>query len=439
METGDIENSLGPGPTHPEMIAVINIRVANNIRYLFIWEPRKTTHGIVPLYVVNIRIPYRLTSYAGLLYKKDLIAKLFTMARNRNISYKDSGVDIDAGDHFVDLIKPIVRQTFGPQVLGHLGGFAGLLQLDGRLELFRRGRKDPVLVACTDGVGSKILLAGESGKYHTIGIDLVAMSVNDMITVGAEPLIFLDYLAVNKLQPELAARVVQGIANGCREAGCALIGGETAELPDIYRPGDFDLAGFAVGIVDRSRITDGSQIEPGDLLIGLPSSGLHSNGYSLARRLVFKEAGLKYESFVPQIDGPVGDELLKPTRIYVRPVLSVLQRYRVKRIIRGMAHITGGGLTDNIARVLPKGCLADIDPKAWEVPAIFNMIRERGHIENHEMMRTFNNGIGMVLIVPHQDEEEIMFRLKGLNEKAFVIGEIKPRQRKKKSICFKTV
>src|SRR5262245_59366463 len=257
------------------------------------------------------------------------------MTARRTTTYRDSGVNIDANDRMVELIRPIVRSTYGPRVMGGHGGFAGLFRLDYREDLFKRNYKDPVLVACTDGVGSKILLARESGHYDSVGIDLVAMSVNDMLTVGAEPLFFLDYVAVNKLEPERVAALVDGIATGCREADFALLGGETAEMPDLYSPNDFDLAGFAVGAVERSRVIDGSEIEAGDLLIGLPSSGVHSNGYSLARRLVFEEAKLKYDSFVPQVGSPIGDELLKPTRIYVRPVISLLRKYRVKRVVRG--------------------------------------------------------------------------------------------------------
>ncbi|MHC4441979.1 MAG: phosphoribosylformylglycinamidine cyclo-ligase [Planctomycetota bacterium] len=346
------------------------------------------------------------------------------MAERKSITYKDSGVDIDAGDRLVELIKPLVRQTYGPQVLGNLGGFAGMLQLDGRLDLFRKGRKDPVLVACTDGAGSKILLAGESGHYDTIGIDLVAMSVNDMITVGAEPLIFLDYVAVNKLEPARVAKIIEGIASGCLEAGCSLIGGETAELPDIYRPGEFDLAGFAVGLVDRSRIIDGNDIEPGDVIIGLPASGIHSSGYSLARRLVFTEAGLKYDSVVPEIGCPIGDELLKPTRIYVKPIMNLLRKYRVKRVVRGMANITGGGIPGNVVRILPKGCSAHLDTGNWPTPPIFEYLQSLG-VEAEEMFRVFNMGIGYVLVVRPAFEHAVIGHLRRQRIDAVTIGKIR--------------
>lgn len=346
------------------------------------------------------------------------------MAAKRIITYKDSGVDITANDRMVELIKPIVKSTYGPRVMGGLGGFAGLLRLDYREDLFKRNYKDPVLVACTDGVGSKILLARDSGHYDSVGIDLVAMSVNDMLTVGAEPLFFLDYIAVHRLDPERVASMVEGIAAGCREADCALLGGETAELPDLYGENDFDLAGFAVGAVERSRVIDGSEIEAGDLVIGLPSSGVHSNGYSLARRLVFEEAKLKYDTFVPQVGSPIGDELLKPTRIYVRQVISLLRRYRVKRVVRGMAHITGGGLPGNVVRVLPDGLAITLDTKSWPVPPIFKYLQSLG-VQRNEMFRVFNMGIGYVLIVRSAFRDSVIghFRRQGLD--AITIGRVR--------------
>jgi len=320
------------------------------------------------------------------------------MAKRHKITYKEAGVDIDANDVMVDLIKPIVRSTYGPRVLGKHGGFAGLFRLDHQEDLFHRNYKDPVLVGCTDGCGTKILLARESGHYDSIGIDLVAMNVNDMITVGAEPLFFLDYVAIHKLDPHRVAAIVESIAAGCRESNCALLGGETAEMPDLYDKEEFDLAGFAVGVVEHNRIIDGSEIEAGDVIIGLPSSGVHSNGLTLARRLVFKEAKLSYDSVVPAIGCPIGDELLKPTRIYVQPVLSLLNRYRVKKVIRGMAHITGSGLPGNVVRVLPDGLRAIIDTRRWSIPPIFRYLQSLG-VRRDEMFRVFNMGIGYVLIV----------------------------------------
>jgi len=324
----------------------------------------------------------------------------------------------------VELIKPIVRNTYGPRVIGKHGAFAGMFRLDYREDLFKRNYKDPILVACTDGVGSKILLARQSGHFETIGIDLVAMGVNDMITVGATPLFFLDYIAVNKLDPGRVATIIESVAAGCREADCALLGGETAELPDIYGPGDFDLAGFAVGAVERRRVIDGSNIEPGDVIIGLPASGIHSNGLTLARRLVFKEARLKYDSVVPAIGSPIGDELLKPTRIYVRPVISLLRRYRVKRIVRGMANITGGGLPGNVVRVLPDGLCAVINTKSWTVPPVFKYLQSLG-VRRDEMFRVFNMGIGYVLIVRSAFANAIIGHFRRHRLDALAIGRIR--------------
>jgi phosphoribosylformylglycinamidine cyclo-ligase len=342
----------------------------------------------------------------------------------RIISYKDSGVDITANGRMVDLIGPIVRGTYGPRVMAAHGGFAGLFRLDYREDLFKRNYREPVLVACTDGVGSKILLARESRHFDTIGIDLVAMSVNDMLTVGAEPLFFLDYVAVHQLDPKWVAEIVEGIAGGCSEAGCALIGGETAEMPDLYGAGDFDLAGFAVGVVERTRIVDGSTIEPGDVVIGLPSSGLHSNGYALARRLVFKEARLKYDSVVPEVGCPIGDELLKPTRIYVKAVLSVLRKYRVKQIIRGMAHITGGGLPGNVVRILPENCTAVLETKRWQIQPIFKYLQSIG-VAAKEMFDVFNMGIGYVLVVRPAFADAVIGHFRRRRIDAVAIGKIR--------------
>jgi phosphoribosylformylglycinamidine cyclo-ligase len=347
------------------------------------------------------------------------------MKRSRRaITYKDAGVDITANDRMVDLIKPIVGPTLGPRVLGRHGGFAGLFKLAGGAGAGRRGYKDPVLVGCTDGVGSKILLARQAARYDTIGIDLVAMSVNDMLTLGAEPLFFLDYLACHKLVPEWVAEVVSGIAAGCREAACALIGGETAEMPDLYRPGDFDLAGFAVGVVERKKIIDGSGVKAGDVLIGMPSTGLHSNGYSLARRVVFKEARLKYRSVVRGIDGPIGEEMLKPTRIYVRPVLKLLANRRLRPAVQAMAHITGSGLPGNVPRVVPDGLTAVIDTTSWPVPPIFKFLQSHG-VPRREMFDVFNMGIGYVLVVRPAGQAGVIahFRREGIE--AVAIGKVR--------------
>ena len=336
------------------------------------------------------------------------------MGEKNSVTYKDAGVDIDAGNRFVQMIKPLVKATTRPEVLTDIGGFGGLFSLNSDKY------KKPTLVASTDGVGTKLKIAFMADKHDTVGIDLVAMCVNDIVVQGAEPLFFLDYLATGKLSPEKAVEIVKGISEGCVQAGCALIGGETAEMPGMYGDGEYDLAGFTVGVVDNDRIIDGSSITVGDKLIGLASSGLHSNGYSLARKVCFERLGLSIDSFVPELGKPLGEALLTPTRIYVKAILNLLRDFQIK----GMAHITGGGLLENIPRVLPRHCRALIHKNSWEIPAIFQLLREGGNIDEIEMHRTFNNGIGMVLIVPEREVEDIMVRLSGLKETAYIIGEI---------------
>ena len=336
------------------------------------------------------------------------------MGEKNSVTYKDAGVDIDAGNRFVQMIKPLVKATTRPEVLTDIGGFGGLFSLNSDKY------KKPTLVASTDGVGTKLKIAFMADKHDTVGIDLVAMCVNDIVVQGAEPLFFLDYLATGKLSPEKAVEIVKGISEGCVQAGCALIGGETAEMPGMYGDGEYDLAGFTVGVVDNDRIIDGSSITVGDKLIGLASSGLHSNGYSLARKVCFERLGLSIDSFVPELGKPLGVALLTPTRIYVKAILNLLRDFQIK----GMAHITGGGLLENIPRVLPRHCRALIHKNSWEIPAIFQLLREGGNIDEIEMHRTFNNGIGMVLIVPEREVEDIMVRLSGLKETAYIIGEI---------------
>ncbi|ACM21126.1 phosphoribosylformylglycinamidine cyclo-ligase [Geotalea daltonii FRC-32] len=330
------------------------------------------------------------------------------------ITYKDAGVDIDAGNTFVKLIKPLVKATSRPEVLADIGGFGGLFSLSS-------GKyKNPVLVSGTDGVGTKLKIAFLADRHDTIGIDLVAMCVNDIIVQGAEPLFFLDYLATAKLYPGKGAAIIKGVAEGCLQAGCALIGGETAEMPGFYAGDEYDMAGFTVGVVERDKIIDGSSITVGDKLIGLASSGLHSNGYSLARKVIMDVMGLGINDTIPGLDKSVADELLTPTRIYVKSILNLLRDFT----IHGIAHITGGGLLENIPRILPNGCKAVVDKTTWQVPEIFKLIQNAGNIEEQEMFRTFNCGIGMVLSVPEKEVEEILIRLSGLNETAFVIGEI---------------
>ena len=344
---------------------------------------------------------------------------------SKYISYEQSGVSIEAGDEMVREISSAVAGTFGPRVIESRNAFAGMFRLDYDERLFKRNYKNPVLVACTDGVGSKVQLAGRIKKFDTVGIDLVAMSVNDMLVQGAEPLFFLDYLAVHKLEPEVVAELVKGVAAGCREANCALIGGETAEMPDTYSAGDFDMAGFAVGVVERKKIITGEIIRKGDVILGLASSGLHSNGYSLVRNICFKKAKLKMTDVPDELDGAaLGDVLLEPTRIYVQPIIKLLSKYKVKRIVHGMAHITGGGLLGNIPRVLPKDCNAAIKKSSWPRHKIFSFLQDRGPVEEDEMFRVFNMGIGFVLIVAEDFADSITKKLTRFGEKVYKIGRI---------------
>ncbi|HWI41281.1 MAG TPA: phosphoribosylformylglycinamidine cyclo-ligase [Verrucomicrobiae bacterium] len=330
------------------------------------------------------------------------------------LTYKGAGVDIDAGNTFVQMIKPFVKATHRPEVLAEIGGFGGLFALN------TNKYRNPVLVSGTDGVGTKLKIAFMADKHDSVGIDLVAMCVNDIVVQGAEPLFFLDYLATGKLDPAKAAAVVKGISEGCAMAGRALIGGETAEMPGFYGENEYDLAGFTVGVVDRDSIIDGSSITVGNALIGIASSGLHSNGYSLARKIVFEKLGLAIDGLFPETGRTVAEELLVPTRIYVKSVLNLLRDFP----INGIAHITGGGLLENIPRVLPKGCKAVIDPNIWELPPVFRVLAEAGNVADEEMYRTFNCGIGMVLSVREKDAEDVLIRLSGLQEHAFLIGEV---------------
>jgi phosphoribosylformylglycinamidine cyclo-ligase len=344
---------------------------------------------------------------------------------SKYITYEQSGVSIDAGEEMVNQISSAVASTFGPRVIQSHNAFAGMFRLDYDERLFKRNYKNPVLVACTDGVGSKVQLAEKMKRFDTVGIDLVAMNVNDMLVQGAEPLFFLDYLGVHKLEPELVAELVKGVARGCRESNCALIGGETAEMPDTYSAGDFDMAGFAVGVVERKKIITGEIIQKGDVILGLASSGLHSNGYTLARNICFKQAKLKVTDCPDGLDGAaIGDVLLEPTRIYVRAIIKLLSRYKVKRIVHGMAHITGGGLVGNIPRVLPKGCDAAIKKSSWPMPKIFTFLQKTGPIEEGEMFRVFNMGIGFVLIVAEDFAESITKKLTKYGERVYKIGRI---------------
>ncbi len=345
-------------------------------------------------------------------------------AKPTGLTYRDAGVDIDAADEMVERIGPIVRRTFGPRVLGGFGGFAGAFRLDYDERLFARNYREPVLVACTDGVGSKILIAAEAGRYDTVGIDLVAMNVNDLICCGAEPLFFLDYIAVHRLEPAVAAAIVSGVAAGCEQAGCALLGGETAELPDLYQPGHFDLAGFAVGVVERRRMLSARNVRAGDVLIGVASDGLHSNGYALARRVLLREARLPLRATVRSLDEPLVDALLRPTRIYARAVLAVLRRYRGRPLVSGMAHITGSGLPGNVPRMLPADCDALIHRGAWTPPPIFGLLEHHG-VAEEEMYRVFNMGIGFVLAVRPKSAAAVLRTLEAEGERATAIGRVR--------------
>ena len=308
------------------------------------------------------------------------------------VGYKDAGVDIAKGAEFADSIYELMQRTFTERVIEDRGGYAGLFLLDYSRKLLRRNYRNPVLVASTDGVGTKLKLAFMTGRHDTVGIDLVAMGVNDILVVGAEPLLFLDYLATSKLEPDVLVQAVKGIAEGCRQADCALLGGETAEMPGFYAPGEYDMAGFAVGVVERRKLVNGKKIRPGDTVIGLPSSGLHSNGYSLVRKLLFEQEKMKPDDSLSRfgINRTVGEELLEPTRIYVRSVRSVLRDYKVKQVVRGMAHITGGGLIEKVPRILPPGCAVEIQADRWQRPRIFDVLQKLAGLPDDEMYTTFN-------------------------------------------------
>jgi len=346
------------------------------------------------------------------------------------ISYKDAGVDIEAKGKFTTDIYQQLRRTFGPRVIENPGGFAGLFSLNYDSKLFSKNYKHPVLVASTDGVGTKLKIAFMMDRHDTIGIDLVAMCVNDILVMGAEPVFFLDYMASSRMIPGKMKEVLHGIANGCCEADCALLGGETPEMPGFYHDGEYDLAGFAVGIVEKKKIINGKDIGAGDVVIGLKSSGVHSNGFSLVRKVIFEKAKLDVNSKLKTIDGTIGDELLKPTKIYVKPIRALLRHYRSKKVVKGMAHITGGGLVENIPRVLPEGCSVRIKKGSWPVPAIFEVIQKRGKIDEGEMYNVLNMGIGMVLIVSEYYAPSIMKKLKQMKEDSFIIGKVIKGNRK---------
>lgn len=341
-------------------------------------------------------------------------------------TYKDAGVDLEKYQSAMARLPRLMHRTFSPRVLRLDGGFAGLFQLDFPSPLFRRNYRDPVLVACTDGVGTKIKVARLTDVHHTVGIDLVAMSVNDAICCGAEPLFFLDYVAMSHDDPALLEQIVQGISEGCVLADCSLLGGETAIMPDLYAPGDYDLAGFCVGVVERNELIDGSAIAPDDVLLGVASSGLHSNGFSLVRRVVFDMEGLGVADHVEELGQTVGEALLTPTRIYARAVRQLLGYYKVKNVIHGIAHITGGGLHENLSRILPDAVNAEIDRASWDIPPVFPWIQRLGGIEDDEMYRVFNMGIGLVLVVSAYYADKMIRLLAKNGCPAWRIGRVVP-------------
>lgn len=334
---------------------------------------------------------------------------------SQSLSYRDAGVDIDAGDSLVEKIKPFAKRTMRTEVLGDLGGFGALVEISKKY-------RQPVLVSGTDGVGTKLKLAFEWDQHDTVGIDLVAMSVNDILVQGAEPLFFLDYFACGKLDVERAAAVIKGIASGCEQSGCALIGGETAEMPGMYPDGEYDLAGFAVGVVEKEQVINGRSIAAGDIVLGLASNGIHSNGYSLVRKII--------ERARPELDAPFADgqtlrqAIIAPTRLYVKPILAALKQFTIK----GMAHITGGGISENVPRILPDDTVAAIDAQSWPLPKLFQWLQQAGQVDSQEMYRTFNCGIGMVLVVNAADAAAVQQFLQQQGETVYEIGVIRSRQ-----------
>jgi phosphoribosylformylglycinamidine cyclo-ligase len=353
-----------------------------------------------------------------------LVPKSPAKTKKKNqLTYKSAGLDLNLYDQAMARLPALMQRTHTPRVLDLPGGFAGLFRL-GKSKKFARNYDDPVLVSGTDGVGTKLKVAALAGIYETVGIDLVAMSVNDCLCLGAEPLFFLDYLALPKDDPDRIANLVAGVCAGCEEAGCALLGGETAIMPDLYAPGDFDLAGFCVGVVERKQIVNGSRIGPGDIVLGIESSGLHSNGFSLVRKAVFEAGKLGIDDYVPEMGQTVSQALLAPTRIYVRPVLELLKRKRHRVAVHGMAHITGGGIAGNLERILPPDCRVDIDRSAWQPPAVFAWVQRLGNVDREEMFRVFNMGIGFTLVIRERSLAEVRERLTGSEVRTHVIGHV---------------
>ncbi|MEN6331348.1 MAG: phosphoribosylformylglycinamidine cyclo-ligase [Smithella sp.] len=341
-------------------------------------------------------------------------------------TYKNSGVDIDNANDFVERIKPLIKTTARKEVISGIGGFGGLFRFD------YSKYKNPILVSSTDGVGTKLRIAHLMDKHDTIGIDLVAMSVNDVVVQGAEPLFFLDYLATGRIEIEKSVKIVEGIVAGCKQAGCTLIGGETAEMPGFYDDGEYDLAGFCVGVVDSEKLIDGSTISVNDRVIGVASSGLHSNGFSLARKILLDDGKLQVTDKVSGLEKTIGEELLEPTKIYVKSILNLLKNFNIK----GLVHITGGGFYDNIPRIIPQSCRCIISRNSWEIPPVFQVMKEIGKVDEKEMFRVFNMGIGMMIVVPEKESEEVAHRLEVLGEKAYIIGAVEKREKEQALVCF---
>ncbi|MFA5794753.1 MAG: phosphoribosylformylglycinamidine cyclo-ligase [Candidatus Brocadiia bacterium] len=347
----------------------------------------------------------------------------------KELTYKDAGVDTTTKDGVIDRILAMMRRTYDPRVIDLPWGFGGLFSLTSKDKLFAKNYKCPVLVSCTDGVGTKLKIAFMMNKHDTIGIDLVAMSINDLIVQGAEPLFFLDYIAIGKVNEKSLLDIVKGIVHGCEQSGCALLGGETAEMPGFYKAGEYEMAGFAVGIVDKNRIIRGDNVRPGDIVIGLASSGLHSNGYSLVRKVLIDKAKLKLGEYYPELKTTLGEELIKPTRIYARTIKGILTAYHSKRAIKSIANITGGGMIENIPRVIPPNINIEIDSSSWKPQPIFDFIRKHGNITSKEMFRVFNMGIGMVIIADSYYTGAMMRRLKKAGETPYLIGKAKKGSR----------
>jgi len=339
------------------------------------------------------------------------------------VSYKSAGVDLDVYAETMSRLPRLLHRTYSPRVLKLDGGFAGLFQLDFNSPLFARKYENPVLVGCKDGVGTKLMVAQATGRHDTVGIDLVAMCVNDALCCGAEPLFFLDYIAMSLDDPNLVEQLVQGISDGCLDADCALLGGETAIMPDLYKPGDYDMSGTCMGVVERNHVIDGKAVAPGDVVIGIASDGLHSNGFSLVRKIVFDHAGLKVDDEFPE-GGTVGEELMRPTKIYTRPLREIRSHYTVKQVVHGIAHITGGGIRENISRILPDGAKVVLERDSWDTPPVFPWLQSLGEVEDAEMERVFNMGIGMALIVGEFYANTIVRLLENSGVKAWTIGQV---------------